>query len=275
MTSYLEIFDIERGEAETLLTVPELIEAPNWAPDGSYLLVNGNGGLFRVPLEVPALEPVETGMATKLNNDHGISPDGATYVVSSHAPGKSCIFTLPATGGEPTRITEAMPSWWHGWSPDGASHTYTAVRDELFWICTCPAAGGKEVRVTGGTGDHYDGPDYTADGAYIWFNSTRGGTMDLWRVRPDGTDLEQMTRDARVNWFPHPRPTGPEVLYLSYEEGVDGHPRDHEVELRMLDTATGETRVLVQLFGGQGSINVPCWHPDGSRFAFMRYSRPE
>ncbi|WP_373354745.1 TolB family protein [Pseudoroseicyclus sp. CXY001] len=272
MTSWLEIYDIGRGTAKTLLQTDMLIEAPNWAPGGQHLVVNGDGGLFRVPLRAPALAPVDTGIATKLNNDHGISPDGATLVVSSHAPGKSCIFTLPAAGGAAVRVTEAMPSWWHGWSPDGAMLAYTAVRDELFWICTCPATGGKEVRVTGGTGDHYDGPDYTPDGGWIWFNSNRAGSMDLWRVRPDGTGLEQMTRDERVNWFPHPRPKGgPEVLYLAYEAGVEGHPRDRDVELRLLNPETGEIRVLMELFGGQGSINVPCWSPDGQRFAFVRY----
>ncbi|MGZ9809346.1 TolB family protein [Pseudoroseicyclus sp. H15] len=271
MTSHLEIYELATGTVTTLLTTEQLIEAPNWAPDGSYLLVNGDGGLFQVPMEAPALQPVETGEAAKLNNDHGISPDGTTFVVSSHTPGKSCIYTLPAGGGTATRVTKDIPSWWHGWSPDGARHTYTAVRDDEFWICTCAAEGGDELRVTGSTGDHYDGPDYTPDGAFIWFNSDRGGSMDLWRVRPDGTDLQQMTRDERVNWFPHPRPTGPEVLYLAYEEGVTGHPRDHDVELRLLMPETGEIRTLVSLFGGQGSINVPCWSPDGSRFAFMRY----
>ena len=83
-----------------------------------------------------------------------------------------------------------------------------------------------------------------------------------------------MTDDANANWFPHPSPDGGAVLYLAYAPGVEGHPRDHDVELRLMPASGGGARTLVALFGGQGSINVPCWAPDGRRFAFVRYARP-
>jgi Tol biopolymer transport system component len=41
--------------------------------------------------------------------------------------------------------------------------------------------------------DHVDGPDYSADGQWIWFNVEREGVVDIWRERCDGTDLERMT----------------------------------------------------------------------------------
>jgi Tol biopolymer transport system component len=44
---------------------------------------------------------------------------------------------------------------------------------------------------------------------------------------------------------------------------------------RLLDLADGSIRTLLSLFGGQGTINVPCWSPDGSRFAFVRYQPAE
>jgi Tol biopolymer transport system component len=98
--------------------------------------------------------------------------------------------------------------------------------------------------------------------------------MQLWRARPDGGALEQMTHDGRVNWFPHPSPDGRSIVYLAYEGGVEGHPRDRDVELRLMDAAGGPPRTLLALFGGQGTINVPSWAPDGRRFAFMRYAAP-
>ncbi|GGL62923.1 TolB family protein [Wenxinia marina] len=271
--STLAILDPATGAEEVVLQTDRLIEAPNWTPDGAALIVNGDGLIWRVPLAEPRLVPVDTAFADRCNNDHGLSPDGRTLVISHHTGGKSCIYTLPVEGGTPVRVTANMPSWWHGWSPDGARLAYTAVRDEEFGIWTCPVSGGDETRVISGP-HHYDGPDYTPDGDWIWFNSTRGGTMDLWRVRPDGSDAEQMTHDGSDNWFPHPSPAGGEILYLAYEGGTEGHPRDREVELRMLDPRTGGTRTILSFFGGQGSINVPCWHPDGRRFAFVRYGRP-
>lgn len=274
MRSELAIFDPASDTVETVLKTDRLIEAPNWMPDGRALIVNGGGRLLRVALDgSPELKEIDTGFAVMLNNDHGISPDGRTFAISDKTEdGASCIYTLPVSGGTPKRVTANVPSYWHGWSPDGKTLAYTAKRDEGFDIYTCPAEGGEEICLTSGF-EHCDGPDYTPDGQWIWFNGQRSGRMQLWRMRSDGSAPEQMSDDERVNWFPHPSPDGRQVLYLAYENGVDGHPRDHHVELRMMRAAGGRPRVLLQIFGGQGSINVPCWAPDSSRFAFVRYGQ--
>ncbi|MFZ2099442.1 MAG: hypothetical protein WAU86_02645 [Oricola sp.] len=273
MRSELCIFDLADESVQPVLTTDRLIEAPNWTPDGGALIVNGDGRLFRVALDgPPELAPIDTGFAVRLNNDHGISPDGKTLVISdSTEEGKSCIYTLPARGGAPSRITAHVPSYWHGWSPDGRMLAYVGKRDAGFDIHVCLAGGGAETRLTEGF-EHCDGPDYTPDGEWIWFNGQRGGRMQLWRMRADGGTPEQMTDDERVNWFPHPSPDGRHILYLAYENGVDGHPRDRHVGLRMMPAAGGTPRVLLALFGGQGSINVPCWEPGSRRFAFVRYA---
>ena len=88
------------------------------------------------------------------------------------------------------------------------------------------------------------------------------GRVDLWRIPSEGGTPERMTDDVFVNWFPHPSPKGGEVLYLAYPEGTKQHPRDLDVALWILDEATGRVRTVVELFGGQGTINVPCWAPD-------------
>ncbi len=275
MRSELAIYDFSTGQAETVLQTERLIEAPNWTPDGRALIVNGDGRLFRVALDgSPDLVEIDTGFATRLNNDHGISPDGTTLAISDKTEEeKSCVYILPIGGGTPKRITAHVPSYWHGWSPDGKTLAYTGKRDAGFDIYVCPAAGGEESCLTSGF-EHCDGPDYTPDGEWIWFNGKRDGRMQLWRMRPDGSALERMTDDERVNWFPHPSPDGRTILYLAYENGVEGHPRDHDVELRAMPASGGLPEVLLGLYGGQGSINVPCWAPDSTRFAFVRYARP-
>ena len=274
MKSSLEIFDIQTDETRILLQTERLIEAPNWSPDGRFLVVNGDGRLYRIDLDGrPELTEIDTGFARRCNNDHGISPDGRMLVISDGTEtGKSCIYTLPITGGDPRRVTRQEPSYWHGWSPCGETLAYCAEREGRFDIYTIAVEGGEETRLTDGAG-HSDGPDYTPDGAWIWFNSSRAGAMQLWRMRPDGGSLEQMTDDDGVNWFPHPSPRGDQVLFLAYEPGVEGHPSDRDVTLRLMDAGGGDPRIVVSLFGGQGTINVPCWSPDGRRFAFIRYNQ--
>lgn len=276
MRSSLEICDVAAGSIETIYQTDDLIEAPNWAPSDDSLVFNGDGRLFRIELGPGAEpQPINTGFAVQCNNDHGISPDGTKLVISDKTEaGESCIYTLPAAGGAPERVTANTPSYWHGWSPDGATLAYCARRDGVFDIYSIGVEGGAETCLTDGKG-HSDGPDYTPDGEWIWFNSSRSGAMALWRMHPDGGALQQMTSGERVDWFPHPSPDGRKLVYLSYAPGTEGHPRDRDVELRMLPIGGGAPRTLFSLFGGQGTINVSSWSPDGRRFAFVRYARPQ
>jgi Tol biopolymer transport system component len=275
MKSEIVIHDLATGSERVVLATDQLVEAPNWSPDGKFIVFNGEGLIWRLDLAAGARpERIDTGFATGCNNDHGISPDGTTLVISDKTEtGHSCIYTLPIAGGAPKRVTQNVPSWWHGWSLDGKTLAYAAARDGAMGIYTIPAVGGEETCLIDG-GGHYDGPDYTPDGDWIWFNSDRGGSMQLWRVRPDGSGMARMSDDDRVNWFPHPSPDGAAVLYLAYEAGTEGHPRDREVELRLTNPDGGDIRTAVSLFGGQGSINVPCWAPDSTAFAYVRYARP-
>ncbi|ANK86011.1 MULTISPECIES: TolB family protein [unclassified Rhizobium] len=271
MRSSVEIYNVGTGRAREVWQTDRLVEAPNFSPDGSYLLLNGDGLLFRLPLDGGEVVRVDTGFAVNCNNDHGISPDGTEIVISDKTEfGKSAIYILPIEGGTPRLVTRNQPSYWHGWSPDGRQLAYCGIRDDLFDIYTISVDGGAETRLTHGEGRN-DGPDYSADGQWIYFNSSRTGLMQIWRIHPDGTGLEQVTSDNQGNWFAHPSPKNDKVLILSYDPSVFDHPRDLDVRLRLMDMDGGNLKTLFELFGGQGTINVPCWSPDGEEFAYVRY----
>jgi Tol biopolymer transport system component len=95
--------------------------------------------------------------------------------------------------------------------------------------------------------------------------------MQIYRIRPDGSDLSQVTDDDFGNWFPHISPDGRSMAYLAYDASVDGHPADKDVELKLMDLASGKTTVLTAIFGGQGTINVPSWSADSTQIAFVNY----
>ena len=276
-TSRIMVYDFEDSRAFPVLETDMHIEAPNWTPEGDALIVNGGGSLFWVDLENPELWEIDTGLCIKLNNDHGITPDGETLIYSDHTYGEGSVIwtqSLSDEEADPKRVTPNSPSWWHGVSPDGKTIAYTAVRAGLFGIYTCSIEGGAETCLVQ-SAHHYDGPDYTPDGQWIWFNSERAGngSSDLWRMRTDGSDLEQMTDDDRVNWFAHPAPVGDEIVYLAYPNGTQGHPAGKDVELRLFKGKGKAPETLVSLFGGQGTINVPSWSPDGVAFAYVEYAR--
>ncbi len=269
MRSSLEVYDLARERSRVLWQIDDLIEAPNWHPEG-WLLVNRGGRLVRVPLDGSDVSEIDTGFADACNNDHGFSSNGAFIYFSHHVGKLATLYRVPVTGGMPEQVVPDIPSYWHGASADGEI-AYCARRGGRYEICVMQD---REVQLTGRQYDegHNDGPDYSADGQWIWFNSDRSGQAQIWRMRRDGSDQQRMVFSETVDWFPHPSPDGRHVLYLAYPEGTQFHPRDLDVQLRMLPQGGGESRKIMDMFGGQGTVNVPCWSPDGSAFAYVRYT---
>ncbi len=150
LISTLETVPLASKDRRVVWTTPNLIEAPNWSHDGASLLFNSRGHLHRIPVAGGKPQSIDTGFATRCTSNHGISPDGATLVISDPSQGdrKSRLYTLPITGGTPKLITEAAPSYWHGWSPDGRTLAYSAERNGEFDIYTIPVGGGAETRLT-------------------------------------------------------------------------------------------------------------------------------
>jgi TolB protein len=276
--SRLEILDVASGNATVIHRYRGSFQAPNWTPDGRALIYAQEGRLYRFDLATRAAQPVNTGFATRNNNDHVLSFDGRMLGISNHVPeegGASIVYTLPAAGGTPTRVTAKGPSYLHGWSPDGRWLVYTGQRNDEFDVYKVHASGGEEIRLTDAKGLD-DGPEYTPDGSFIYFNSARTGRMQIWRMRPDGSDQQQVTDDGFNNWFPHVSPDGKWIAYLSFPADVaaDDHPVYKHVLLRLMPAGGGASRVIAYVYGGQGTINVPSWSPDGKRLAFVSNSGP-
>lgn len=247
-------------------------EAPNWMRDGNAFLFNRAGHIERLAPGSDQPTTIDTGLANRTNNDHGISPDGTQLAISdnSQADHQSLVYILPIAGGTPRRITDQSPSYWHGWSPDGKTLAFVGQRNGEFDIYSIPAAGGGETRLTTAKGLD-DGPEYSPDGKYIYFNSERTGHMQIWRMKPDGGDQEQVFSDEFNNWFPHISPDGQWMVFLTYSADVSGHPENKDVTLRLMSMADKKITVLARLFGGQGTINVPSWSPDSKQVAFVSY----
>lgn len=281
LESTLETIAIASKDRKVIYTANEHFEAPNWSHDGKYFLLNRAGRMIKLPVTGGTPETIDTGFATRVNNDHGISPDGTQLVISDQSQftneaktqRQSLIYTLPITGGTPKRITKLAPSYWHGWSPDSKTLVYCADRNGNYDVYSIPVEGGEETRLTTAEGLD-DGPEYSPDGKYIYFNSVRTGLMQIWRMKPDGSEQTQITKDEYNNWFAHPSPDGKWLVIISYEKDVTGHPANKDVMLRLIPvtpTGYGEIQVLAKLFGGQGTINVPSWSPDSKQLAFVSY----
>lgn len=281
--STLEVIEI--GGARSRRVVRHFdgkIEAPNWSADGASLVYNSAGKIWRIPVSGGEPVQIDTGRYVDNNNDHGLSPDGTQLVISdqSEPDNLSRIHIVALDGSAPVRTVVDDPqarSYWHGWSPDGKTLAYVrvGVSDGSYDIWGVDAAGGAPWPLVAGPGVD-DGPEYSPDGRHLYFNASRSGAMALWRANADGSSPVQLTHDpARRDWFPHISPDGKWIVYVSFGDDIalEDHPPNREdVQLRLLPTDGGAPPlILTRLFGGQGTINVPSWSPDGTQVAFVSY----
>ena len=282
--SLLETVNVDTGERRVLKKFDYLIEAPNWTHDGKYLIYNSAGRIYRFDLATLESELIDTSICTRCNNDHVLSFDGRMLAVSHMEISEgfsSRIYVVPVEGGEAVQVSSLSPSFLHGISPDGKTFAYCGMRAngadgsgrtsaEVYLV----EMGSDDERQLTFDSPYSDGPEYTPDGKYIWYNSTKSGLMQLWRMDTDGKNQRQMTFDESNSWFAHISPDGRRVAYITYKKG-DVEPWEHlankDVELRLMSENGGDFHTVAKVFGGQGTLNVNSWSPDNETIAFVSY----
>lgn len=279
------VHDVASGENRMIFSTTDLLlEAPNWALDGDALILNGNGTLWRLPVDAPHLHAIDIQGVPPLNNDHVLDPDGAHIFVSSYDDWQ--LYRAPLAGGEAVQVSgkegpAGLLHFLHGVSPNGQQLAFVGVQAEIndvnfrfitAEICTLSADGRGFRQITFG-GAPSDGPEYSPDGQWLYFNTEAfSGHAQIARMRPDGTDMVRLTDEPTVDWFPHISPDGTLAVYLAYPAGTQGHPADLWVDLKLVRGGDwAGAKPVARLFGGQGTINVNSWSPDSTRFAFVTY----
>jgi TolB protein len=274
------IAEVEDGSAELAYSTDSLLlEAPNWAPDGGGLLLNGGGLLWRLDLEPQVeLKRVLIDDLPPINNDHVLDSERGLIYLSAN---DGHIYVAPIDGGTALRVTHDSSGYHflHGVSPDGSTLAFVELPRERLSapgrLALVSSAGGQTRYPEAGS-RHLDGPEYSPDGAWLYFNTEeygeRPGHAQLARIPADGGSMEHLVESESVDWFPHLSPDGERATYISFPRGTLGHPPDLDVEVRVVRTSNWrEVLWRFPIFGGQGTINVNSWSPDSRRFAFVAY----
>jgi Tol biopolymer transport system component len=196
----------EGGEPTAVTSDVATDWSPQWSPDGKHLYFGSDRGgsmnLWRVRIDEESGEPLGdpepiTTPATSLAHI-SVSADGrriaySSVLVTSNIQKVTLDPSLGTLVGQPEWVTTGSRRWS---SPDPSADGQSVVFYSLvqpeghIYVAGVDGTGLRQV-----TGDSMIDrvPRWSPDGEWIAFFSNRSGPLQVWKIRPDGSALQQLT----------------------------------------------------------------------------------
>ncbi|MCL6273843.1 beta-propeller fold lactonase family protein [Muricauda sp. 2012CJ35-5] len=151
-------------------------------------------------------------------------------------------------------------------SPNGKSVVYYSYRNEqLPDIYLMDLDSRTELQITASTSSWDLNPTWSSDGSYIYFSSNRDGEMSIFRIKPDGSSLEKVTKPKKG--FRHSEISfsadGKFMLYAEFRP-------DKKTALILRNTASNEVQVVLESKKSGDEFYKPALHPNGNEIVFLK-----
>ncbi|WFL78338.1 amidohydrolase family protein [Altererythrobacter arenosus] len=226
--------------------------------------------------------PINVDEGTWMDVD--VSPDGRTIAFTLLGD----IYTMPITGGTPTRIAEGLAWEVHPrFSPDGSRIAFTSDRGGADNIWVMNADGSDKRQLTEEKFRLLNQPSWSPDGRFIaakkHFTTARSlGTGEIWMYHVSGGGGVQVVKRAsealqKELGEPTFSPDGSAIYYTRNTTGGNTfiYAQDSNAGIFAIEKhelATGEVTTAV---AGYGGAVRPTPSPDGKSIAFVRREKDQ
>ena len=191
---------------------------PQWSPDGNWIYgqyYRGDVGLIRIRVTTGATERLVSQLITR--NPLTWSPNGSIIALARQTQTGDELFLMPADGSTFDQIPGNLPPHQISepqWSPDGnwiAFLGQASVPDDHIYRIRPDGSDLQQISVRAGAVQHLQ---WSADGSWLFFKANYDGKWDIFRLRANGSTMENLT----------PMLGQVDTLHNSPYAGMDWHP---------------------------------------------------
>jgi Tol biopolymer transport system component len=184
-------------------------------------------------------------------------PDGAMLLFASKRSGRSQIWGMDPDGAGPRRILESTGNDYGrvAINSDATQFCFSSDRDGQNAVYVLDRANGRVARVSDSAFWSF-GPTWSSRNLIPFFTRKGGNAINVWTIRPDGSDARQVTDQPGESRQPWWSPDG-NTLAFSADRGTG----IFQVWLLVLEGSSA--RRITNL----GTFAQPYWSPDGNKIA--------
>jgi TolB protein len=205
------MYSMDAGKVLTFPRYRGTNSSPAWSPDGSHLMFSssmlGNPELFVA--DSNGANPKRLTFSNGASTSPAWNPKtGQTVVFVSDRGGIPKLFMMNADGTNSAEIDVPDKGYLidPAWSPNGQLLAFSWRRPEgNYDMYLMDAATHQITEITKDSGRN-ERPSWAPDGRHIVFESTRGGTRQIWTMLADGSQARQLTTQGHnesPNWSTH------------------------------------------------------------------------